>query len=813
MEWVRPRARQVAAHIFGMLRSPRMWRLPRARRVGRSTGPVARMIGPALIAAALAVPSAAAQQGGLTGRVWSDDRIPVAGVLAVLASEADTTRTTFAETDRLGYFIFRDLEAGAYILTINQLGFGEFREQVTVTAGEAIEIEVALERQALQLEGLRVDAQRSRVRARFEETAGVTVQEIELDELKSIPGIAESDPLRAIEVLPGVTTVSDFSAAFNVRGGSADQNLILLDDIPIYNPFHLGNLFSVFNADMVGRAELRAGGFPAEYGGRVSSLLTVESDTGDGETSVDAGISILASRVAVDGKLPDSFESALGLATSRWRVSGRRSYLDILVSPFADFPYYLGDLQGVFEGWTPGGDRLRLTGYTGRDVLDLTNLEDAPFGVNWRWGNDAAGGSWTNLMRGGGSMGLRAAWSRFTSDFRFADFDAIFANRVERATLDAYIERRPTSRIRWKSGLTASRREYDNYAVAAGATFDDDEGRGTELGAFSQIHWESGGGWLLESGLRLDQWRPEPGDVVTTLSPRFALKRFLRNRSAAIRLSAGRYTQFIHSLRDEEFPLGFDIWVLAGQQAPHVRSDQIQLGVESLYGEDDAWFASLEGYYRTFDGVITLNAAENPGDPLDDFVAGDGTAWGVDLFLRRELGETTGWIALSFLRTDRTFPETRIGTSPYPLVTYPPVFDRRLDIDLVLRRSLNWWGGVVAGIRANFGTGLPFTRPLGTYRYHTPQLIDGRLDGEYETAVVLGARNGERYPSRHRLDFSLRKTIERDWGTMTPYLSIINVYNQRNVLFYFFEYDESPPQRRGVSMIPILPTFGMEISF
>ncbi len=766
----------------------------------------------AVATAALATP-AATQQGGLTGRVWSDDGIPVAGALATLFPAADTTRPTFTETDRLGYFAFRDLATGSYILKVGRLGFGEYREPVTVGAGAAAEIEVILARQAVQIEGVRVEAQRSRTRTRFEETAGVTVQEIARAELKSIPGIAESDPLRAIEVLPGVTTVSDFSAAFNVRGGSADQNLILLDDIPIYNPFHLGNLFSVFNADMVARAELQAGGFPAEYGGRVSSVLTVESDAGDGVMSVDAGISILASRAAVDGSLPQWAEGSLGLANSRWRVSGRRSYFDVLLSPFTEFPYHLTDLQTVFEGWTRGGNRIRLTGYSGRDVLDLTNVDDFPLGLKWEWGNDAAGGSWTNPMRGGGSMSVRAAWSRFVSDFGFAEFDANFYTRVERATVEANIERRPTSRLRWKSGLTANRREYDNLASAGGAIFDDDEGSGTELGGYSQIHWDAGVDWLLEGGLRLDTWRPDAGETATILSPRFALKRFVRNRSSAIRLAAGRYTQFIHSLRDEEFPFGLDVWVLAGDQAPPVQSDQIQLGVESFYGEDDAWFASLEGYYRTFDGVITLNAAENPNDPLDDLVSGDGKAWGADLFLRRDLGETTGWIAVSFLKTDRTFPETRIGTHPHPLITYPPVFDRRVDIDLVLRRAIDWWGGIEMGIRANFGTGLPYTRAVGAYRYHNGRLVEGRLNNDAELAVVLGPRNGERYPARHRLDLSLRKTIEKGWGTMIPYLSVINLYNRKNALFYFFDYQTDPPTRSGVSMIPILPTIGLEVSF
>ena len=143
-----------------------------------------------------------------------------------------------------------------------------------------------------------------------------------------------------------MTTVSDFSAAFNVRGGSADQNLILLDEVPIFNPFHLGGIFSVFNADMVDRVELQSGGFAAEYGGRVSSVLTVESDPGDGAFGVDAGISVLASRLAVNGTIPRGATEKLGFQTTRWRVSGRRSYLDVLFKPWVDFPYHMSDVQG-----------------------------------------------------------------------------------------------------------------------------------------------------------------------------------------------------------------------------------------------------------------------------------------------------------------------------------------------------------------------------------------------------------------------------------------------------------------------------------
>ena len=305
---------------------------------------------------ALALPLAAsAQDGTVTGRVWSIDGLLLSGARVGLVPAADSTRGRAVRTDRLGYFAFDRVAPGTYVLTVTWIGYDRYREEVEVTGATPLELDIALTPRAIELEGLSVEGERSRARIRFEESAGMTAQEISGGAMKALPGLVETDPIRAVEVLPGVNTVSDFSAAFNVRGGSADQNLILLDDIPIFNPFHLGGIFSVFNADMVDRAELRAGGFPAEYGGRVSSVLRVETDVGDGATSVNAGVSLLASRVAVDGSLPRSALDALGFANSRWRVSGRRSYFDVLARPWTEFPYHLTDLQGAWEAWTEGG--------------------------------------------------------------------------------------------------------------------------------------------------------------------------------------------------------------------------------------------------------------------------------------------------------------------------------------------------------------------------------------------------------------------------------------------------------------------------
>ena len=719
------------------------------------------------------------------------------------------------ETDALGAFFFSQLAPGPYQLSASRLGFAPLERAVQVGAGEALDLVLTLETQAFELEGIRVEAERSRERARFEDQAGPTIRDLAGDEIKLIPGLAEADPIRAIEVLPGVVSTSDFSSAFNVRGGSADQNLILLDGTPIFNPFHLGGLFSVFNADMVARAELFAGGFPAEFGGRVSSVLYVETDPGTGQTQVDLGVSLLATRAAVGGGIPEGLQSTLGLATARWRLSGRRSYFDVLFKPVFEFPYHLTDLQGVFEGWTRGGSRITISGYTGADVLSLTELaeEDAPLRVDWTWGNDVIGLSWNRPHTGGGRTEFRTGFSRFDTDLGFPDFaDVNFRSAIDLWTSSFLMERRVGAGWRLRTGVSADRYSYDNLAVTGGTEFRGGLGSGWLLGGFLQGTWSAYGRWLVEVGGRVDAWWPEPGASTVELSPRVAVKRFVGGGDWAVKAAAGRYTQFLHSVRDEELPIGLDVWVLAGERAPPVVSDQVQIGVEGYPSED--WFVSAEAYLRRFDGVTTPNFADDTNDPLDDLLAGEGEAWGADFFVRKSGEGVTGWIAVSLLETDRTFPDFVSGLDPAPEVTYPPIFDRRVDIDLVVRRALGW--GVEGGLRWNFGSGLPFTRPQGSYATYTRGLADPRVFWDrdaFEYSVALGPRNGERYPAYHRLDVSFRRPSRKSWGSITPYLDILNVYNQRNVLFYFFDFEDTPPTRSGVSMFPVLPTVGVEISF
>ena len=752
-----------------------------------------------------------AQEGTIQGRVRDQQGAAVFGAVVRLLS--DTTLIGITDTDRLGSFRLTGVLAGSYRLNFRAFGYAELTEDVALTGDETIEFYVRIERQAIQLEGLAVEAERSRERIRFEEAGGATVREIGLSDLKQIPGVAEADPIRAVEVLPGVVSTSDFSAAFHVRGGSQDQNLILLDGVPIFSPFHLGGFFSVFNADMLDRAELQSGGFSAEHGGRVSSVLQIESDPGDGEFAVDAGISLLASRVAVGGGASSKALNSLGLADLKWRASVRRSYFDVLLKPVFEFPYHLTDFQAVVEGWTHSGDRLVLTAYTGDDVVDLTRLEleDFPLRINWDWGNDVVGLRWTRARRGGGSLDVRANLSRYGSKLGLPDFaDTNFRSVINQRQFRVDLDTRPSPALQAKVGGSVEWMGYDNLLETGGSQFGGGIGSGLLTGSYAQASWSQPREWVFEAGTRLDLWRPNQGDPMMEIAPRVALKRFFNDGNTALKLAAGRYTQFLHSLRDEDLPIGLDVWVVAGDRAPPVVSDQLQLGIEGYVGQD--WFWALEGYTRTFDGVVAVNGADDPNDELDDILGGEGLSYGADLLIRKEAGTVTGWVTLSFLKADRTFPDTYSPFIPQPDVTYPPIFDRRIDFDLVLRYPLP--GGWDGGLRWNFGTGIPYTRPIGAHRYYLPDFLreQGLLDRD-GNAVVLGERNGSRYAPYHRLDLSFRKTFEKTWGSLVPYLDLVNVYNRKNVLFYFFDYRARPPTRSGISMFPILPTFGFEVRF
>jgi hypothetical protein len=761
----------------------------------------------------LAAPGRVAGQAAeLRGTVRGEDGEAIAAAAVTLLRDGRVVAQT--QTDSAGRYRLAPLAAARYSVVVASIGFLQAERGITLAAGSLVQ-DFTLASAPVRLEGL--DVRADRARRRFQEQAGSTVRELDAEALRLIPGLAEADVMRAVEVLPGVISVSDFSASFNVRGGGADQNLILLDGFPIYNPFHLAGMFGVFNADMVQRVELLAGGFPARYGGRVSSVLSVESDAGEGPFDVAGGISLLAARLAVGAAVPEVVARPLGLARARMRVAGRRSYIDRLFRGATELPYHLADLQLYGEAWTPAGTRLLVSGYTGEDVLDLARLDPdrLPLRLRWDWGNDVVGVAATVPFGNGEILDVRGGWTRFGTALGFPDFsDARFTSGIRElhARADLVL---PRAGLTTRLGVEARGFDHANIAETGGTVFRRSGGRATQLSGHGELALRSGA-WLVEGGLRADAWIPGDGPGRFHPAPRLAVKRFLPDSDAAVHVALGRYTQFAQSVRDEEIPFGVDLWVLASRSVPAVVSNQVQLGYERFLG--GTWRLEAESYVRGFRGVIANNFTDDPNDGTDDYIVGSGLSTGGDLLLeRRPQRGVGGWLALSLLRATRTFPDVTAGLGPDMEVTYPPIFDRRIDIELVLRLPLPRGAG--AGVRWNYGSGLPYTRPLGSFAYHDYQLGTGRFirndpqNGEGLRAVTLGERNAARYPAYHRLDAGVRRKFRPGRWEVEPYLEVLNVYNRRNVLFYFYQYDRDPPVRTGVSMFPILPTLGIEARF
>lgn len=785
-----------------------------------------RILGPFFVVATLAfgiAPSAHAQTGGftITGRINGPAGEPVSGVVVSLDAAGRPSRGVL--TDAAGVFRFVGVANGRYTLRTQHLGYESVEREITVAGASPQPLELSLDAAAVVLNEVVAQGRRNaeRERDRFESEPGVTARVVEAEVLKVLPGLAEPDVLRAIELMPGVISTSDFSSSFSVRGGSTDQNLVLIDGFTVFNPVHLGGLFSVFNSDAVERAELFAGGFGAEFGGRVSSVLNIETRDDPQTTEIAGGVSMLASRALVRTPVPDGL---LGGQGGSVMVSARRSYFDALLRPVADFPYHLTDLQTHVAVGTPAGGRLAVTGYWGEDVLDLANADfeegsaaDA-LRLRWNWGNKVLGARLTQPLMGGWVADLRAGYSSFAENLGFPRFDDIrFSSNIDQATFRADLGRDFSPTFSLRGGVGADRMEFSNLGEGGGTTFFGAGADGVLGSGYLSARWRPRS-WILEAGVREDVWNSR-GDTKAVFAPRLSAKRFFGpGENLAAKIAVGRYSQFVHSVKDEDLPVGNDNWVLAGPNVPAIVSDQVQFGVESFWTD---WSASAEAYYRDFDGVTDLNYADDPNILSDDLLRGEGRSYGMDVLVRRLTGPLTGWAALTLLKAEQTFPNPEAAEwNDLPeTVSYSPLYDRRFNLDLVLQYETA--GGLELGGRWNFGTGLPFTRPVAQYVSFSQNPYEGLLEpsgvgeeeGDVPLAIVLGQRNSERYPAYHRLDITLRRPFERRWGTFVPYLQILNLYNQRNVLFYFYDYDQSPPVRSGFSMFPFLPAVGVEVSF
>ena len=697
-----------------------------------------------------------------------------------------------AQTDSTGGFVLRGAPSRDVLITARGPAF---RPDTVFLPADRDTVTLYLPRLVLQLAPVEVRGEKIESRVRFEQMAQPSVISISGEEMRTaVPMLFEPDVIRTVQLLPGTVAKNDYSIGYNVRGGESDQNLVLLDGVTVFNPSHLGGLFSTFDADAIGQTDFLTGGFPAGYSGRLSSVLDIGVRPGDANgVHGSTQVSLLSSKLLMEGPLP---------GRASWLGSLRRTYLDAVVSAFTKevLPYYFTD--GLAKLHLPTGPDafVSLTAYRGRDALDFPLVDSAEsrdrVDLVFNWGN-ALLGVVARQPLGSTVVEARGAVSDFSSTLGLLPDLVRFDNGARLWSGAVSVEPRLGERHTTRFGLGVERytMRYDLSSPTLNTTVFTARYAPTVWSAYADEQWTPREWLRLRPGLRLEH---VPQARFTGVSPRIAYKAFL-TPDLALTGSAGRYFQPVHSIRDQELPITiYEFWIGADQYIPVARSDHLVLGLEGWL--DPTVQFTVEGYRKTFDNLVTPNRAQDVRRQGDEYVPATGTAWGVDALLRRHLGAVTGWIAYSFTKATREAEG----------VTYPPAHDRRHTLNVVLQAPGPL--GADLSLRWGYGSALPYTGFLGQWDHRFYDATSHQFTDRLEE-VIPGPINGERYPPYSRLDLGLRWSFRKLGATWQPYLQAVNLYNRRNVFFYFFDYGDAPPTRTGVSQLPVLPTFGLEVRF
>ena len=708
-------------------------------------------------------------------------------------------------TNNAGYYSLPDIPPGTYTVVASYLGFTRYTDTLTLEAGEARRLDIDLQPANLEVGEVVVTGERD---AAEEQSIGAARVPTAL--IKELPTVLEPDLFRSLQLLPGVKAASDFSSGLYIRGGSPDQTLILLDRTTVYNPTHFFGLFSTFNPDAIKDVQLYKGGYPAEYGGRLGSVVDIYNKDGNRQEA-EGGLSVglLASRAYVEGPYGRGDD---GNERGSYMVAVRRSTLEPVLAALQN-----ADIEGIPESFhfydvnakvnadLGANNRLSVAAYGGQDVLDLEFLDDGRFDIEY--GNRTLSVDWTHLLSDGVFTNLTLTRSGYQSTpiATIAGTRITQDNEVTDWSLKADVEAQPNEKHTLQAGVWAGTLEF-----RLRETFDGDETFRQRLqseyaSAYVQDAYSPTDDWTFTAGLRASHfasgnfWRIE-----ARLSVDYALTPSVRLQTAY-----GRYHQYL-TLETSQLFTGFDTWLTTDEGVPPAYGDQFVAGIKTqpLPG----WDLNVEAYARTMRDLFERDPflPDVAGVPYaETFRFGRGRAYGGELLLRRNTGRLSGFLGYTLGRTERRFPQVNVSSSGTPQF-YVPKYDRTHDLNLVLNYRLNdaWKLSSVF----NYATGQAYTQP--TFRYSLPN--DPFQSSSVSRDVLISPFNGERLPAYHRLDIGATRT-GRFFGVADYQFQVqlINAYSRRNIWFYFFEFeDDGSVTREEVPQIPVpIPNLSFSLTF
>lgn len=638
------------------------------------------------------------------------------------------------------------------------------------------------------------------------------------EEIKKLPALlGEVDVLRSLQLLPGVMSATEGSTGFFVRGGAADQNLVLLDDAVVYNPGHLLGFFSVFNADAIKNTKLIKGSLPAKYGGRLSSVVDIQMKEGNNKKwAAQGGVGLISSRLTLEGPILKDKASFI--------VSGRRTYLLDLAQPFlsgGNFEgtnYYFYDLNAKMNYRISDRDRLYFSGYFGRDVFRFRSASQG-FEFDLPYGNSTATLRWNHLFSDRLFMNVTSIYNDYQFNFEGGQetFRASLFSGITDYSLKADFDYYPSQNHFIRFGASFINHELQPQLVTATTgevDFSNDllTKYGNEYSFYFQDEYKVNNNWTLQLGLRTSfftQMGPyrsslsenvyENGEPVITYwtpEPRFSF-RYKLNATSSIKGGVAYTAQYLHLVSNSTSTLPIDVWVPSTELVKPQRGLQYSLGYFQNFLSNDFEF-SVEAYYRDLYNQIDYrdDYVNNPSNDVElDFVFGEGRAYGLELLLKKTKGDFTGWLSYTLSKTERSFPDIEDGR------WYPAFFDRTHDLSLVGMYSINKkWDFNATFV---YGTGNAFTPVAGAYR------------AENRVNVFYGPRNSDRLIPYHRFDISFtytpkpdaKKRFSSSWS-----FSIYNGYNRMNPTFIYNSFETDPETAAveskafRVSLFPIIPS-------
>lgn len=723
-------------------------------------------------------------------------------------------------------------------------GFPNVARQVILTQDTILNIEMGLE--VKEIEEMKVNAKRG------ENVNSTQMGQIslEIEKIKTLPAFfGEVDVIRTIQLLPGVNSATEGGQGFYVRGGGPDQNLVLLDEAVVYNAAHLFGFFSVFNVDAVKNVNLIKGGMPANFGGRMSSVLEVTMNEGNKKNfEVKGGLGLISSRLSVEGPINKGKGSFI--------VSGRRTYIDLIMkaaipdsSPFAGSGYFFHDFNAKANYRLSDKDQIFISGYYGKDAFTFGNRED-DFQVEMPWGNAIAALRWNHVVNAKMFMNTTISFTNYNFTFgsQQDEFRFDLSSGIRDYTAKVGFSYFPNSRHTLKFGSEYTFHTFTPISVAAsqGETVFDTGlaqklySHETALYVLDEILVNEK--WAVNLGLRYSaffhvgsftryidngigtaktQRQYRPGELIqfyNGLEPRLST-RYSLGRNSSLKAGWAYNYQYIHLTSLSAVSLPTDIWYPSTDVAKPQKGYQASIGYFQNW-KDDQYEASVEVYYKDLRNLIEYKDGALPSDNINDntdnlLVFGRGYSYGAEFFLRRNFGKLNGWIGYTWSKTERVFDAINDGNP------FPAKYDRRHDLSVVASYQLN--PRLTFGSTFIYATGNTLTLPA-SYYIHNQELL-----------FEYGSRNSTRMVPYHRLDLSVtlydretkkkvdpvtNETIEVKKRFRSNYsLSVYNVYNRANPFFLYVDNDGSLLQGdfkitvKQVTLFPIIPSITWNFAF